>query len=99
VTNVLIIGSGGREHSLARKLKQSSRVDKIFVMPGNAGTKEIATNVEMDILNFKEVAAFAKRNKIEMTFVGPERPLVEGIVDFFNKKILPYLGQIKEQLN
>jgi len=95
VTNVLIIGNGGREHSLARKLNQSSRVDKIFVMPGNAGTKEIATNVEMDILNFEEVAAFAKRNKIEMTFVGPERPLVQGIVDFFNKKSLAIFGPNK----
>ncbi|MCF8000290.1 MAG: phosphoribosylamine--glycine ligase [Halanaerobiales bacterium] len=89
---VLIIGSGGREHILAKKLNQSSRVDKIFVMPGNAGTQEIATNIDMNILNFNKVANFAKKNEIDMTFVGPERPLVEGIVDYFNKKDLNIFG-------
>ena len=89
---VLIIGSGGREHILAKKLNQSSRVDKIYVMPGNAGTKEIATNVKMDILNFEKVADFVKNNEIDMTFVGPERPLVEGIVDYFNKRGLNIFG-------
>lgn len=89
---VLIIGSGGREHTLAWKLKQSNKVKKIFVIPGNAGTDQIAENIEIDPLNFKKVADFAKDNDIDMTFVGPEKPLVEGIVDFFNNKGLNIFG-------
>lgn len=92
---VLIIGGGGREHTLAWKLNQSSKIDEIYAIPGNAGTKNIATNVEMDILNFKKIADFAQRKEIDMTFVGPERPLVEGIVDYFNKRGLAIFGPNK----
>ena len=81
--NVLILGSGGREHALAWKVAQSSILHKLYVAPGNAGTNEIATNVDLDILNFDKVGAFAVENDIKIIVVGPEAPLVEGIVDFF----------------
>ncbi len=94
--NILIVGSGGREHALCKKLKESSRVEKIYVLPGNAGTSDIAENVDIDPLNFKEITDFAKAKEIDMTFVGPEKPLVEGIVDYFNKEGLKIFGPNKQ---
>ncbi len=80
---VLIIGSGGREHALAWKVAQSGRVDKIFVAPGNAGTAQIAENVNIQPLEFSKLAALINKERIDMMIVGPEAPLVEGIFDFF----------------
>ncbi|HMA60070.1 MAG TPA: phosphoribosylamine--glycine ligase [Halanaerobiales bacterium] len=94
--NILIVGSGGREHALCKKLKESSRVEKIYVLPGNAGTSDIAENVDIDPLNFKEITDFAKAKEIDMTFVGPEKPLVEGIVDYFNEEGLKIFGPNKQ---
>lgn len=94
--NILIVGSGGREHALAKKLNESSRVAEIYVIPGNAGTAKIAENVELDPLNFKEIADFARQNNIDMTFVGPEKPLVEGIVDYFKTRDLKIFGPNKK---
>ena len=86
--NILIIGSGGREHALAWKAAQNPNVKKVFVAPGNAGTEIEAKveNVAIDILEFEKLATFAKANDVELTIVGPEAPLVEGVVDFFTGK-------------
>ncbi|QMU26854.1 phosphoribosylamine--glycine ligase [Adhaeribacter radiodurans] len=90
--NILIIGSGGREHALAWKLKQSQYCERIFVAPGNAGTAEIATNVDISITNFKELAKFADDFNIMMVVVGQEAALVDGIHDYFQS--LDYLKHI-----
>ncbi|MDR2010779.1 MAG: phosphoribosylamine--glycine ligase [Bacteroidales bacterium] len=82
--NVLILGSGGREHALAWKIAQSKLLDKLYVAPGNAGTLQIAENVPLNILNFEEISEFIISNKVDMLVVGPEDPLVNGIVDFFS---------------
>jgi phosphoribosylamine--glycine ligase len=94
---VLVIGSGGREHSLAWKAAQSETVDKVFVAPGNAGTNREAKleNVAIDPLNFPALAAFAAQEKIGLTIVGPEAPLVDGIVDYFQERNLPCFGPSK----
>ncbi|WP_205504075.1 phosphoribosylamine--glycine ligase [Rufibacter psychrotolerans] len=84
--NVLIIGAGGREHALAWKISQSPYCDKIYVAPGNAGTAQIATNVDISITNFEELAKFATDFNIMMLVVGQEAALVEGIADYFAEK-------------
>ncbi len=81
--NVLILGSGGREHTLAWKIVQSDRVKKVHIAPGNAGTAMEGQNVNLDPGDFESVAEFAYDNNIEMVVVGPEAPLVDGIHDFF----------------
>ena len=80
---ILLLGSGGREHALAWKMLQSPKCKKLFVAPGNAGTSQIATNIEINILDFDTIKTFVLNEKIEMVVVGPEDPLVEGIYDFF----------------
>ncbi len=94
---VLVIGSGGREHSLAWKAAQSSSVEKVFVAPGNAGTslEPMLENVAIDPMDFSALAAFAAREDIGLTIVGPEAPLVEGIVDYFQERDLPCFGPSK----
>ena len=82
--NVLLIGSGGREHAIAWKLSQSSLLSKLYVAPGNAGTDQIATNVDLNPLDFAAIGRFIRKNEVTMLIVGPEAPLVEGIVDYFN---------------
>jgi phosphoribosylamine--glycine ligase len=84
--NVLILGSGGREHTLAYKIAQSSSCKSLYVAPGNAGTAECSINLELDILNFQEVALAVKKYQIDMLIVGPEAPLVEGIKDYFEDR-------------
>jgi phosphoribosylamine--glycine ligase len=81
--NILVLGSGGREHAFAWKLSQSSRCDKLFVAPGNAGTAQIATNVAIGVNDFENIKSLVITEKIELVVVGPEDPLVNGIVDFF----------------
>ncbi|MDO5457652.1 MAG: phosphoribosylamine--glycine ligase [Atopococcus tabaci] len=81
--NILVIGSGGREHALAWKLAQSEKADKIYVAPGNAGTQEDFTNVAIDVMDFDALIEFSKENDIDLVVVGPEDPLNEGIVDRF----------------
>lgn len=95
--NVLIIGSGGREHALAWKAAQSSQVDQVFVAPGNAGTalENKCTNVAIDPMDFSSLATFAEQSNVGLTIIGPEAPLVDGIVDFFNEKNLPCFGPSK----
>ena len=82
--NIALIGSGGREHALCKKMYESELVNKIVCFPGNAGTA-IAVNIEVDILNFKQVLKLIKFHKIDLVVVGPEEPLVKGIVDFLKK--------------
>jgi phosphoribosylamine---glycine ligase len=81
--NILIIGSGGREHTLAWKIKQSPLCDQLFIAPGNAGTAETAVNIAIGVNDFAKLGNFAIENKVELIIVGPEVPLVEGIVDYF----------------
>ncbi len=81
--NILIIGSGGREHAFAYKLSQSKKVNQLFVAPGNAGTHTIATNVSINVTDFKAIKTLVLEKRIEMVVVGPEVPLVAGIHDFF----------------
>lgn len=83
--NILIIGSGGREHTLAWKIKQSPLCDKLFVAPGNAGTASLATNIGVDDEDFEGLKKHALQEKIELVIVGPEAPLVAGIREFFEQ--------------
>ena len=89
---VLIIGSGGREHALAWKIGQSSRVDRVFVAPGNAGTQLDAENVDISASDTAGLIAFAKQNQVDITLVGPEDPLCNGIVDDFSEAGLRAFG-------
>lgn len=82
--NVLILGSGGREHALSWKIAQSTILDDLFIAPGNGGTKDFGTNVELDIMNFSKIAKFSLEKNISIIIVGPEAPLVEGIKDYFD---------------
>jgi len=87
-----IIGSGGREHAICAALKKSSKINKIFCFPGNAGTTLIAENVDLDTNDFQKLSEFIIENKIDIVIVGPEKPLVNGITDFLNKKKIKVFG-------
>lgn len=91
--NILLIGSGGREHALAWKLKQSPLCNKLFIAPGNAGTALCGTNLPIGVSDFEPMAAACTEHDIEMVLVGPEEPLVNGIYDYFKSK--PGLDKIK----
>ena len=80
-----IIGSGGREHALCEKIKKSSKISKIYCIPGNAGTNFIAENIDLSISDFEKIKNFIIKNKIEIVIVGPEKPLVDDR-RFFKKK-------------
>ena len=90
-----IIGSGGREHAICAKIKESTKTSKIFCIPGNAGTSKIATNVDIKIEDFKSIKNFCLGNKIELLIVGPEQPLVNGIVDYFMDTKIKVFGPNK----
>ena len=90
--NIGLIGSGGREHALCKKIRESKLVNKIVCFPGNAGTSQIATNIEVDVLDFKKILKLIKFFKIDLVIVGPEEPLVKGIVDFFKKNKIKIFG-------
>lgn len=89
---VLIIGNGGREHALGWKLKQSPQVGKIYFAPGNAGTSNIGESVNIGATDVKKLLEFAKKNKVDLTVVGPEAPLTEGIIDVFQKAKMLIFG-------
>lgn len=93
---ILIIGSGGREHSIALALKKSNLITNIFIAPGNAGTSQIGTNVAIKENQIEDLAKFAISNTIDITFVGPEAPLVDGIVDLFENHNLSIIGPSKK---
>ncbi|GAB3649212.1 phosphoribosylamine--glycine ligase [Echinicola sediminis] len=94
--NILLLGSGGREHAFAYKIANSPKCDQLFVAPGNAGTKEIAQNVPLSITDFPALKAFVLENRIDLIVVGPEEPLVKGVADYFadqeETKSLPVVG-------
>lgn len=92
---VLVIGSGGREHAIARQFKQSASVSEVFAAPGNDGMATDATIVNLRADDFEGLAHFAASTKIDLTFVGPEQPLAEGIVDYFNERNLRIFGPTK----
>ena len=93
--NIGLIGSGGREHALCQKLFKSRTSKKIFCFPGNAGTADLATNIDVDILNFNKIYKLIKFHKIDVVIIGPEEPLVKGLVDFLNKKKVKVFGPNK----
>jgi len=90
-----IIGSGGREHALCYTLKKSYKIKEIYCFPGNAGTSKIAKNIELDLNNFELIKNFITENNIDLIIVGPEKPLVDGIVDFFDKNKIKVFGPNK----
>ena len=92
---IAILGSGGREHALTFSISKSNKVDKIYCIPGNAGTSEIAENVNIDINNFQKIYNFIKKNKIDIVVVGPEDPLVNGIVDYLENLNIKVFGPNK----
>jgi len=98
--NVLIIGSGGREHTLAWKISESPKLDKLFVAPGNAGTRALGTNIPVDLSNFQSIKEAVIEKDIDMVIVGPEAPLVNGIHDFFLQdkilKNIPVIGPVRK---
>lgn len=91
-SNVLIIGGGGREHALAWKLAQSPRIGKLYVAPGNGGTRDIAENIAIKTINANDLARFAEKNSIDLTVVGPDDPLALGVVDVFQSRGLRIFG-------
>ena len=98
--NILLLGSGGREHAMAWKIRKSPRLQKLYIAPGNAGTALLGTNVELSLDDFRGIGQFALDNEIDMVVVGPEDPLVKGIVDYFNQdrklKDIPVIGPTKK---
>jgi phosphoribosylamine--glycine ligase len=94
--NVCVIGSGGREHALCYKLKQSKNLKNLYCMPGNAGTSEITKNISANISNFREIYENIKKYHINLVIVGPEVPLVDGIVDFLKTKKIRVFGPNKK---
>lgn len=92
---VLVVGSGGREHALAWKLRQSPKVSRVFVAPGNAGTAKEAENVPIAAEDIPRLVAFARQEQVDLTVVGPEAPLAAGIVDAFSAEGLRIFGPTK----
>ena len=92
---LLIIGSGGREHAIGIALKKSPKNPTLYFAPGNAGTSTIGTNIAINSSDTQALASFAKENNINLTIVGPEDPLVMGIVDIFNNENLNIIGPCK----
>ena len=90
-----VIGSGGRENAICHSLKKSSKIDKIFCFPGNAGTASIAENIEFDLSDFENFKKFILKNQIDLIVVGPEQPLVDGIVDYLEKFNIKVFGPNK----
>lgn len=93
---VLIIGGGGREHAIAAKVAQSSRVSEIFCAPGNAGIEEYAKCVDIGVMEFDKLTEFVVNNQIDLTIVGPDDPLVSGVIDVFEEKKLKVFGPRKK---
>ncbi len=92
---IAIIGSGGREHAIAEQISKSPKLSKLYCLPGNAGTEPFAINVKLDIDNFNMLGNFIDENKIELVIIGPEKPLVEGIVNFISNKGVKVFGPNK----
>jgi len=93
--NLAVIGSGGREHAICYRLKQSPKIKKLICIPGNAGTQKIAENIKEDISNFKALYQIIKVQNIDIVIVGPEQPLVDGLVDYLKEKKIRVFGPDK----
>ena len=93
--NLAVIGSGGREHAICYKLKQSEKVKKLICIPGNAGTKKVAENINGDLSNFEGIYEIIVRKNIDIVIIGPEQPLVDGLVDYLNEKKIKVFGPNK----
>ena len=93
---IAILGSGGREHAMAYSISKSEKIKKIYCLPGNAGTSELGENVDIDINNFEEIYNFLKKNNIDLVVIGPEEPLVNGIVDYLEKFDVKVFGPNKK---
>ena len=92
---VLIIGSGGREHALCKSIKDSNNISKVYCLPGNAGTNLIAENIDINLNDFEKIKNFIIENKIHFVVIGPEQPLVNGIVDYLEKYEINVFGPNK----
>jgi len=92
---IAILGSGGREHAIAVSISKSKKIEKIYCIPGNAGTSEIATNISINLDEFENLYKFLEENKIDLVVVGPEQPLVDGIVDYLEKFNIKVFGPNK----
>ena len=92
---VAVIGSGGREHAICVSLKKSSKVDQIFCIPGNAGTSSIAKNIIIDVEDFEKIKNFIKKENVDLVIIGPEKPLVGGIVDYLKNHGIKVFGPNK----
>ena len=92
---ILVVGSGGREHTLVWKLAQSSKVTQVFCAPGNGGTANVSQNVALSATQIEALATFVQDQRIDLTVVGPELPLTLGIVDYFTEKGLNIIGPTK----
>ena len=90
--NLAVIGSGGREHAICYKLKQSPKIKRLICIPGNAGTRKIAENISEDISNFHALYKIIRKQSIDLVIIGPEQPLVDGLVDYLNKKKVKVFG-------
>ena len=93
--NIVILGSGGREHALCKKIYLSKKVKKIYTIPGNAGTSDISENINLPLNDFSKIEKFIKDKNIDLIVVGPEQPLVDGIVDYFENKNINIFGPNK----
>ena len=93
--NLAVIGSGGREHAICYKLKQSSKIKKLICIPGNAGTKKVAKNIKKDISDFDSLYSVIKEQNIDLVVIGPEQPLVDGLVDYLKEKKIKVFGPDK----
>jgi phosphoribosylamine---glycine ligase len=93
--NLAVIGSGGREHAICYKLKQSSKIKKLICIPGNAGTRKLAENIKEDTANFNAIYKIIKKKNIDIVIIGPEQPLVSGLVDYLEKKKVKAFGPNK----
>jgi len=92
---IAILGSGGREHAIAHSISKSKKIKKIYCLPGNAGTSDFAKNLNININNFQQVYEFIKQEGINLVIVGPEQPLVDGIVDFLEERLIKVFGPNK----
>ena len=93
--NVLIIGNGGREHALTYFIKNSPKIKDIYCIPGNAGTSKISKNINIDLNNFEKLREFINKNNIQIVIIGPEKPLVDGVVDFLESNQIKVFGPNK----
>ena len=93
--NVVVIGSGGREHAICESIAKSKRIKKLYCIPGNGGTESIANNIKLDLNNFRGIKNFIKTKKVDLVVVGPEKPLVEGISDYLEKHKIKVFGPSK----